>query len=206
MRFARQFIKPIYKREAVSIFEPKIARIPLLQTPSIRLGGVLFDLLREEAVQVERRSRRRQDACRQAVSGGAGPFFLYQRAVGSLCLAHGLPNGGGFPPYPFKTRRPLCARPAGRKIDDADGFAPSPAVRIAGNFAGRETPGNSYSFAVCRPLSRRFVKSAESFLALFAARRRFDAFFGKPTTYWERFFGRPLYRASVDIVYIIIFT
>ena len=66
--------------------------------------------------------------------------------------------------------------------------------------------GNSYSSAVCRPLSRRFVKSAESFPALFAARRRFDAFFGKPTTYWERFFGRPLYRASVDMIYIIIFT
>lgn len=113
---------------------------------------------------------------------------------------------GTFPPYPFQTRRPLCARPAERIIGGADGFAPSPAVRIAGSFAGRDGPGNSYGSAVCRPLSRRFVKSAESFLALFAARRRFDAFFGKPTTYWERFFGRPLYRASVDIVYIIIFT
>ena len=59
-------------------------------------GGLLTYLLREEAVQVECRSRRRRDACRQAVSGGAGPFFLFQRAVGSLCLAHGLPNGEPF--------------------------------------------------------------------------------------------------------------
>ena len=32
---------PIIKG-SVSIFEPVIARIPLLQTPSIHLGGVLF--------------------------------------------------------------------------------------------------------------------------------------------------------------------
>lgn len=136
--------------------------------------------------------------------GAAFPFPT--NAMRPLPRARAAERGEAFRHIHSKRDGRFARGPPDGKSAGADGFAPSPAVRIAGSFAGRETPGNSYSPAVCRPLSRRFVKSAESFLALFAARRRFDAFFGKPTTYWERFFGRPLYRASVDIVYIIIFT
>ena len=70
--------------------------------------------------------------------------------------------------------------------------------------------GQYLRFPVCSPLFVRsrcfFVKTAEGFLPLFAARRRFDSYFSLPTISCVCRGEFPPHSASVDMVYITLFT